>query len=236
MPREVRFIRWREQNNVRTRHDILFPQMRKWEILRQITDSGIVAVVRADGPEHAERIAEAMSAGGIESIEVAFTTPGAAAAIECLAKSKRMLIGAGTVLDPETARVAILAGAKYIVSPSLNPDTARLCNRYQIPYLPGAMTLRDIVEAMESGAGIIKVFPGESLGPEFVKAVRAPLPQAPLMPTGGVSVENVGAWIKAGCVAVGVGGSLTAPARLGDYAAVTAMAKQFVARIQEARA
>lgn len=209
--------------------------MRKWEILQQIADSGIVAVVRAEGPAQAERIAEAMGAGGIESIEVAFTTPGAAAAIECLAKSKKMLIGAGTVLDPETARVAILAGAQYVVSPSLNVETARLCNRYQIPYLPGAMTLRDIVEAMEWGAGIIKIFPGESLGPEFVTAVRAPLPQAPLMPTGGVSVDNVAAWIKAGCVAVGVGGSLTAPAKHGDYNAVTAIAKQFVARIQEAR-
>ena len=139
------------------------------------------------------------------------------------------------MLDPETARVAILAGAQYIVSPSLNPETAKACNRYQVPYLPGAMTLREIVEAMECGAGMIKLFPGEALGPEFVKAVKAPLPQAPLMPTGGVSLENVAAWIKAGCEAVGVGGHLTAPAKKGDFAAITAIAKEFVARIQEAR-
>jgi 2-dehydro-3-deoxyphosphogluconate aldolase/(4S)-4-hydroxy-2-oxoglutarate aldolase len=140
------------------------------------------------------------------------------------------------VLDPETARIAILAGAEYIVSPSLNFDTARLCNRYQVPYLPGAGTLREIVEAMEYGAGIIKVFPGESLGPDFIKAVKAPLPQAPLMPTGGVSLENVAAWVKAGCVAVGVGGHLTAGAKTGDFDSVTRSAKAFVARIQQARA
>lgn len=210
--------------------------MRKWEILQAIADSGLVAVVRAENPAQAERIGEALAAGGVASIEVAFTTPGAAAAIECLARSKKILIGAGTVLDPETARVAILAGAQYIVSPSLNIETARLCNRYQVPYLPGAMTLRDVVEAMECGAGIIKLFPGESLGPEFVKAVKAPLPQAPLMPTGGVSLDNVAAWIKAGCVAVGVGGHLTAPAKKGDFEGVAAIAKEFVARIQEARA
>lgn len=209
--------------------------MRKWEVLEKIADCGLVAVVRAENSAQAERIADALLAGGVESIEVAFTTPGAAQAIECLARSKKILIGAGTVLDPETARVAILAGAQYIVSPSLNVETARLCNRYQVPYLPGAMTLRDIVEAMEAGAGIIKVFPGESLGPEFVKAVRAPLPHAPLMPTGGVSLENVAVWIKAGCVAVGVGGHLTAPAKHGDFDAVTSIAKEFLARIREAR-
>ncbi|HUA86305.1 MAG TPA: bifunctional 2-keto-4-hydroxyglutarate aldolase/2-keto-3-deoxy-6-phosphogluconate aldolase [Bryobacteraceae bacterium] len=210
--------------------------MRKWEILQAIADSGLVAVVRAENPAQAERIGEALAAGGVASIEVAFTTPGAAAAIECLARSKKILIGAGTVLDPETARVAILAGAQYIVSPSLNVETAKLCNRYQVPYLPGAMTLRDIVEAMECGAGIVKLFPGEALGPDFVKAVKAPLPQAPLMPTGGVSLDNVAAWIKAGCVAVGVGGHLTAPAKKGDFEGVAAIAKEFVARIQEARA
>lgn len=210
--------------------------MRKWEILQKISDSGLVAVVRAESPSEAEHIAEACSAGGVAAIEVAFTTPGAASAIECLARSGKILIGAGTVLDPETARIAILAGAQYIVSPSLNLETARLCNRYQVPYLPGAGTLRDIVEAMECGAGIIKIFPGESLGPEFVKAVKAPLPQAPLMPTGGVSLDNVATWIKAGCVAVGVGSHLTAPAKKGDFEAITAVAKEFVARIQEARA
>jgi 2-dehydro-3-deoxyphosphogluconate aldolase / (4S)-4-hydroxy-2-oxoglutarate aldolase len=214
--------------------------MRKWEVLQRIADSGLVAVVRAEDPSQAAQIAEALAEGGVGAIEIAFTVPGAADVIKCLAQSgslhRKILLGAGTVLDPETARIAILAGAAYIVSPSLNVDTARLCNRYQVPYLPGAGTLREIVEALECGAGIIKIFPGESLGPDFIKAVKAPLPQAPLMPTGGVSLENVAAWVKAGCVAVGVGGHLTAGAKTGDFDSVTRSAKAFVARIQEARA
>lgn len=139
------------------------------------------------------------------------------------------------VLDPETARIAILAGAQFVVSPSLNPDTARLCNRYQVPYMPGAGTIGDIVQAMECGADIIKVFPGESLGPAFVKAVKGPLPQAALMPTGGVGLENVGEWIRAGCVALGVGGNLTAGAKKGDFQSITDLAKQFVEKIRQAR-
>src|SRR5579863_5337896 len=173
--------------------------MHKWEVLQTIAESGLVAVVRAENPSQAAQIAEALAAGGVVAIEISFTVPGAVDVIKCLAESgttaRKILIGAGTVLDPETARMAILAGAKYIVSPSLSVDTARLCNRYQVPYLPGAGTLCEIVEAMECGAGIVKVFPGESLGPDFVKAVRAPLPHAPLMPKGGVSIENVASWM-----------------------------------------
>ena len=213
--------------------------MRKWDILRGIADAGLVAVVRAESPAQAGQIAEACAAGGVAAIEISFTVPGAEDVIRGLAQSRktsdRILLGAGTVLDPETARIAILAGAEYIVSPSLNYDTARLCNRYQIPYMPGAGTLRDIVEAMEWGASIVKIFPGETLGPEFVKAVKAPLPQAPLMPTGGVSLDNVAVWMKAGCVAVGVGGHLTAGAKTGDFASVTRIAREFIARIREAR-
>jgi 2-dehydro-3-deoxyphosphogluconate aldolase / (4S)-4-hydroxy-2-oxoglutarate aldolase len=213
--------------------------MRKWDVLRGIADAGLVAVVRAESPAQAGQIAEACAAGGVAAIEISFTVPGAEDVIRGLAQSRktsdRILLGAGTVLDPETARIAILAGAEYIVSPSLNYDTARLCNRYQIPYMPGAGTLRDIVEAMEWGASIVKIFPGETLGPEFVKAVKAPLPQAPLMPTGGVSLDNVAAWMKAGCVAVGVGGHLTAGAKTGDFASVTRIAREFIARIREAR-
>jgi len=151
-------------------------------------------------------------------------------------KSGEIIIGAGTVLDPETARIAILAGAQYIVSPSLNVETVRLCNRYQIPIMAGAMTIKEIVEAMEVGADVIKIFPGESMGSGFVKAVKGPLPQAPMMPTGGVGLDNVGEWIKAGCVAVGVGGNLTGGAKKGDYESITEIAKQFIAKIKEARA
>jgi 2-dehydro-3-deoxyphosphogluconate aldolase/(4S)-4-hydroxy-2-oxoglutarate aldolase len=171
-------------------------------------------------------------------VEITFTVPGATGVIEHLAKRSlgQILLGAGTVLDPETARIAILAGAQFVVGPTLDPETARLCNRYQVPYIPGAGTIGEVIAAMECGADIVKVFPGEILGPSFVKAVKGPLPQASLMPTGGVSVENVGDWIKAGSVAVGVGGNLTAAAKTGDFAAITQLARQFVEKIKEARA
>lgn len=210
----------------------------KLKILGKIVDSGLVAVVRAEGSEQASRIADACAQGGVGAIEITFTVPGAAAVIADLVRrgaDRDILIGAGTVLDPETARAAILAGAQFVVGPCLNPDTARLCNRYQVPYMPGAGTVKEIVEAMECGADIIKVFPGETLGPAFVKAVRGPLPHACLMPTGGVSVENVGEWIRAGCVAVGVGGNLTAGAKRGDFQSITDLARQFIAKIRQAR-
>jgi 2-dehydro-3-deoxyphosphogluconate aldolase/(4S)-4-hydroxy-2-oxoglutarate aldolase len=212
--------------------------MLKLKVLSKVIESGLVAIVRTNSADQAARIAEACARGGAAAIEITFTVPGATAVIEALAKqyaAGEILIGAGTVLDPETARIAILAGAQYIVSPSLSPETARLCNRYQIPYMPGACTMREIVDAMECGADIVKLFPGETLGPAFVKAVKGPLPQASLMPTGGVAVDNVGEWIKAGAVAVGVGGSLTAGAQSGNFQQITDTAKQFIERIQQAR-
>jgi 2-dehydro-3-deoxyphosphogluconate aldolase/(4S)-4-hydroxy-2-oxoglutarate aldolase len=210
----------------------------KLKTLEKIADSGLVAVVRAKSSEQASRIADACATGGVGAIEITFTVPGALDVIAELARrdaAKNILIGAGTVLDPETARAAILAGAQFIVGPSVSPDTARLCNRYQVPYMPGAGTITEIVEAMECGADIIKVFPGEILGPAFVKAVMGPLPQARLMPTGGVSIDNVAEWIRAGCVAVGAGGNLTAGAQRGDYQSITDLAWQFIAKIREAR-
>jgi 2-dehydro-3-deoxyphosphogluconate aldolase / (4S)-4-hydroxy-2-oxoglutarate aldolase len=212
--------------------------MLKLKVLGKVIESGLVAIVRTNSADQAARIAEACARGGAAAIEVTFTVPGATAVIEDLAKkyaSGEILIGAGTVLDPETARIAILAGAQYIVSPSVSPETGRLCNRYQIPYMPGAGTMREIVDAMECGADIVKLFPGETLGPAFIKAVKGPLPQASMMPTGGVSVDNVAEWIKAGAVAVGVGGSLTAGAQSGNFQLITDTAKQFIERIQQAR-
>src|SRR5215471_9739958 len=182
--------------------------MMKLKVLQKIVDSGLVAVVRAESSEQAARIAEACAEGGVAAIEITFTVPSAVNVISALAQrftTDEILIGAGTVLDPETARVATLSGAQFVVSPSLNPETARLCNRYQVPYMPGAATVREIIEALECGADIVKLFPGESLNPAFVKAVKAAIPNASLMPTGGVSLENVAVWIRAGCVAVGVG-------------------------------
>jgi 2-dehydro-3-deoxyphosphogluconate aldolase / (4S)-4-hydroxy-2-oxoglutarate aldolase len=210
----------------------------KQKILGKIVDSGLVAVVRAESSEQAAHIADACAKGGVGAIEITFTVPGALGVIAELARrdtAKDILIGAGTVLDPETARAAILAGAQFIVGPSVSAETARLCNRYQVPYMPGAGTVTEIVHAMECGAEIIKVFPGDILGPTFVKAVMGPLPQARLMPTGGVSVENAADWIRAGCVALGAGSNLTAGAKRGDYQSITDLARQFIAKIQEAR-
>jgi 2-dehydro-3-deoxyphosphogluconate aldolase/(4S)-4-hydroxy-2-oxoglutarate aldolase len=197
-----------------------------------------MAIIRTNSTSQASRIVEACAEGGATAIEITFTVPGAAAIIEELAKRysmEQIALGAGTVLDPETARIAILAGAQFVVSPSLSTATARLCNRYRIPYLPGAGTIREIVEAMESGADIVKIFPGETLGPAFVKAARAPLPQASLMPTGGVSIDNAGDWIAAGSVALGVGGNLTAGAKTGDFKSITDLTRRFITAIREAR-
>ncbi len=138
-------------------------------------------------------------------------------------------------LDPETARLAIVNGAQYVVSSSFNKETAKLCNRYRVPYMPGCMTLKEIVEAMEYGADIIKAFPGNMLGLDFIKSVKGPMPQVKMMPTGGVDVDNVKDWVKAGVVACGAGSSLTAGAKTGDYEEVTRTAKLFIERINEAR-
>ena len=151
-------------------------------------------------------------------------------------KNGEMILGAGTVLDAETARIAILSGAQYIVSPYYDEATVRLCNRYAIPCMPGVMTIKDVVAALEMGVDIIKLFPGDAFGPGMVKAIKGPIPQANIMPTGGVDVNNVAQWIKAGVVAVGAGSSLTKGAKTGDYKAITETGKQFVENIKNARA
>jgi len=212
--------------------------MQKLRILQKVVNNGIVAVVRTETPDKAKKIVEAIKAGGISTIEITMTVPDALDVIKEVAryyKDTDVVLGVGTVLDAKTARAAILAGAEYVVSPHLNPEVIKICNRYQVPSMPGAASVKEIVEAMELGADIIKVFPGEVLGPKFIKAVRAPLAQAPLMPTGGVSLDNVEDWIKAGAVAVGVGGSLTKDKKTGDYQLVTETAQQFVEKIKRAR-
>jgi len=212
--------------------------MDKEQVLTRIRESGVVAVVRAESSDQAAQIAEACLAGGVSSIEVTFTVPQAHRVIADLRRrftDDQILLGAGTVLDPETARIAILEGASYVVSPAFDAETVRLCHRYRIACMPGASTIREVITALEAGIDIIKVFPGELVGPAFVRAVAGPLPQALLMPTGGVSVENVGEWIAAGAVAVGAGSSLTAGAKTGDWARVTATARQFVEAVKAAR-
>lgn len=212
--------------------------MNKIDILKRITDVGVVAVVRAETPEIATLISEACIKGGIPAIEVTFTVPDALSVIRSLTarfSPQELLVGAGTVLDSETARAAILAGARFVVGPNFDSETAKLCGRYQVPYMPGCLTLTEILRAMEAGCDIIKLFPGSAFGPSYVKAIKGPLPQANLMPTGGVSLDNVADWIKDGVVAVGVGGELTGPAKKGDYEAVAKNARDFVAAVAAAR-
>ncbi len=212
--------------------------MDKEKILTKICDSGIVAVVRAADREQAVKIADACIEGGVPAVELTFTVPGAHRVIEELAKRYKpdeIILGAGTVMDSETARIAILSGAQYVVSPYLNLETVTLCNRYRTACMPGVMTVKEVVEAMEAGADIVKLFPGEAGGPSMIRAIHGPVPHAKIMPTGGVDVDNVGDWIRAGAVAVGAGSSLTAGAKTGDYASITALGREFVKRIREAR-
>ncbi|MBP7176425.1 MAG: bifunctional 2-keto-4-hydroxyglutarate aldolase/2-keto-3-deoxy-6-phosphogluconate aldolase [Thermoclostridium sp.] len=212
--------------------------MKKEQVIDRIRETGLVAVVRAENEDKAVRIAEACLEGGVPAIEITFTVPGAHKVIESLSQrfsQDQIILGAGTVLDPETARIAILSGAQYVVSPSFNSDTVRLCNRYRVACMPGAMTIREVIECLESGADIIKVFPGELFGPQIIKSIKGPVPQAELMPTGGVTIENAAEWIKAGAVALGAGSSLTAGAKNGDYNKITETAKVFIQKIKEAR-
>ncbi len=213
--------------------------MKKFDVLNRIAAVGVVAVVRAESEEQAVNVSAACIEGGIPAIEVTFTVPGADKVITALKKkfpADKLIVGAGTVLDSETARAAILAGAEYIVSPGFDLESAKLCNRYQVPYMPGCMTITEIVRAMEAGCDIVKLFPGSLPGPSYVKAVKGPLPQANIMPTGGVDLDNVADWIKAGVVAVGSGSHLTGPAVKGDLKTTTERAKQYVKAVADARA
>ena len=212
--------------------------MEKLEVLRRLEECGVVAVVRGNSEEEVMKIIDACIAGGIIGIEVTFTVPGAVDIIKALAKRydpKDVLIGAGTVLDPETARAAILAGAQFIVAPCLNADTVKMCLRYQVACMPGAMTIKETVDCLEAGADIVKLFPGNLAGPKMIKNIKGPLPQVRIMPTGGVNAANAGDWIAAGAVAVGAGGDLTAGAKTGDYESITRIAKEMVAAVKEAR-
>ena len=213
--------------------------MKKFDVLNRIAECGVVAVVRANTEEEAINIAKACTDGGVKAIEVTFTVPGADNVIKALKKAipaEKLIVGAGSVLDPETARVAILAGAEFIVAPSFSEGVAKLCNRYQVPYIPGTQTIKEIVTAMEAGCDVIKVFPGDMLGPNFIKDAKGPIPYANLMPSGGVNLENAGEWIEKGALLISSGSHLTAPATKGDMAETTERAKQYVKAVQDARA
>jgi len=213
--------------------------MDRQAIVARIIESGLVAVVRAENADEAARIAEACREGGAVAIEITFTVPGALKVIEALANrfsGGEILIGAGTVLDQETARAALLAGAQYIVSPHFDPTIVKLCHRYRVPAMPGTMSVTEIVHALESGADLIKVFPGDVLGPQFLRAVRGPLPHALLAPSGGVTLENVADWIDAGAAALSVGRPLMAGIAPRDSRGLAKRTREFVQRIRDARA
>ncbi|MEW9674125.1 bifunctional 2-keto-4-hydroxyglutarate aldolase/2-keto-3-deoxy-6-phosphogluconate aldolase [Ammoniphilus sp. 3BR4] len=208
--------------------------MKKWDILKKVADIGVVAVVRAESVEQAKEISYACADGGITAIEVTYTVPGATEVIQALKAGRRasqLIVGAGTVLDAETARISILAGADFVVSPGFDLESAKLCHRYQVPYMAGCMTITEMIRALEAGCDIIKLFPGSAFGPSFIKDVKAPLLQVNLMPTGGVSLDNIADWIRNGAVAVGVGGQLTK----GTPEQIRETARKYVEKVNEAR-
>lgn len=214
--------------------------MKKEQVISKMKEECLVAVVRAESKEQGEKIIDAIIAGGINFIEITMTVPGAVDIIKAMCDkykdNKDVVIGAGTVLDPETARAVILAGAAYVVSPGLNPDTIKLCNRYRVPMLPGVMTPTEAILALELGCDVIKVFPGNIVGPASISSFKGPLPQGEFMPSGGVAIDNVDQWLNAGACAIGTGSNLTVGAKTGDYAAITATAREFVEAVAKARA
>lgn len=211
----------------------------KDDALKFLLDGGVVAVVRADRSDELVQVVQAISAGGIRAVEITLTTPGALEVIRTCADTFRgqVLIGAGTILDPETARAAILAGAEYLVAPTLNPSVIEICRRYSKIAIPGAFTPTEILTAWECGADLVKVFPATALGPRYFRDLKGPLPQIDLIPTGGVSLENVGEFIRAGASAIAVGGNLVDKKAIaaGDWQALSNTARQYVTAVAEAR-
>lgn len=207
--------------------------------LQRVLNCGIIAVVRAPDPAGLVDVVRALADGGVMVAEVTFTIPNAIDVIREVSRQlgDRVLLGAGTVLDTETARAAILAGADFVVSPALNLDVIRLCRRYDKLVMPGAFTPTEILTAWEAGADIVKVFPADIVGPAFFKAVRGPLPQIKLMPTGGVDLNTASEFLKAGAVCLGVGSQLVDPKLIAakDYAALTALAKKYADIVTQQR-
>jgi len=208
--------------------------------IKLLIDGGVVPVVRAKSTNDAMKIVYAIKEGGINTVEITMTIPGAIGVMEEVAKKfgDEVLLGAGTVLDAETARTSILAGAEFVVSPCLNEDLIRICKRYAKMVIPGAMTPTEILKAWEMGADIVKVFPAGNLGgPEYIKAIKAPLPQILLNPTGGVNLENAAEFIRAGASIISVGSALVDKKAVaeGKFEVLTSKAKQFVEEIKKAR-
>jgi 2-dehydro-3-deoxyphosphogluconate aldolase/(4S)-4-hydroxy-2-oxoglutarate aldolase len=214
--------------------------MNKQEVLRRIGEVGIVPVVRASSAEEAMQVVEAIKAGGVPVLEITMTVPRAVRVIEQVADryGAEVVVGAGTVLDAETARACILAGASFVVSPSLNTATIELCRRYTVAVMPGALTPTEVVTAWQAGADVVKIFPCGALGgAKYLKSLKAPLPQVEMIPTGGVSLSTAAEFIEAGALALGVGADLvdTKAIRAGQPGKVTEAARAYVEAVRAAR-
>jgi 2-dehydro-3-deoxyphosphogluconate aldolase/(4S)-4-hydroxy-2-oxoglutarate aldolase len=214
--------------------------MNKQDVLRRVAEVGIVPVVRAASAEEAMQVIEAIKAGGVNVLEITMTVPRAVRVIEQVADryGDEVIVGAGTVLDAETARACILAGAQFVVSPSLNVKTIELCRRYSVAVLPGALTPTEVINAWAAGADVVKVFPcGAMGGAKYLKSLKAPLPQVEMIPTGGVSLATAAEFIEAGALALGVGADLvdTKAIRAGQPEKVTEAARAYIAAVREAR-
>jgi 2-dehydro-3-deoxyphosphogluconate aldolase/(4S)-4-hydroxy-2-oxoglutarate aldolase len=215
------------------------PAMGREATLKRIVDGGIVAVVRSESGASLVKVVQALAEGGVGAAEVTFTVPDA---IDVIRQVRRevgdaIVLGAGTVLDPETARAALLAGAEYIVAPTLHFDVIRLCRRYDKAVMPGAFTPTEILAAWEAGADVVKVFPADVGGPAYLKAIRGPLPQIRLMPTGGVDLDTAESFLKAGACCLGVGGALVDPKAIaaGDFGRIRDLAAQYAAIVRRTR-
>jgi 2-dehydro-3-deoxyphosphogluconate aldolase/(4S)-4-hydroxy-2-oxoglutarate aldolase len=213
--------------------------MSRPETLERILAGGIVAVVRADAPEQLVEVVRALAEGGVTAAEITFTVPGAAEVIGQVRKAlgDSVVLGAGTVLDPETARIALLAGAEYLVSPSLNLEVIKLAKRYGKVVMPGALTPTEVVAAWEAGADVVKVFPADLGGQAYLKALHGPLPQVRLMPTGGVDLGTAEAFLRAGACCLGVGSALVEPkaVKAGDFERLRGLAARYAAIVRQVR-
>lgn len=209
------------------------------DINQQIESTGLVAIIRASDSDELVDVVSALRSGGLTCIEVTMTTPNALEVVHAARKvlGETAAIGVGTVLDAETARAAILAGAQFVVAPIVDLPTIETCRRYSVPVIPGAFTATEIVRAWQAGADFVKVFPTSSVGAEYIKDIRGPLPHIKLVPTGGINLDTVGAFVKAGAAALGVGSSLVSKEAIKnrDFAAITRTAAAFLERVKQAR-
>ena len=212
--------------------------MKKEAVLSKLHSEKVVGIIRADNADGLADCAKALAAGGLTSIELTMTTPGAIKVMEQVTSAlPDFIFGLGTVLDAETARLGILAGAKFIVTPALRPDVITLCRRYAVPVFAGALTPTEIVNAWEAGADAVKIFPAEFFGPAYIKSIKGPLPHIDFVPTGGVTPETVGDFLKAGAWATGAGSALVDAKALKakDWNTITARAQAFVKAVAAAR-